>query len=1115
MSRRSEVRRIIRSRLETHVLEPLEQRCLATVAQGPEFLVNTWTVDVQATNPAAAISSDDEGNFVTVWESLNRESAGSYGIYGQRFMADGTPVGAEFLVSSTVLSDQRMPAVSMNAYGAFVVAWEGQVSLSPTYPGIYVQRYDAGGVALDTEIAVAGTLQLSANEAAVAMNASGAFIVVWEENGPEGRDIAARIFDADGSPMGEAFTVNQTTAGNQRQPQLVMVNAGYFAVTWNGNGIGDDAGVFARLFGPTGTPLTDEVLLNTTTTGTQSFSAIARDGNGEFIVVWSGNGTGDTAGVFARRMTPAGVPTASEFRISGTTTGTQQRPSVAFDPHGEYVVSWSGFGGPDTSGIYAREYWSNDIPKAAEYPLNTTTAGIQINASVASTGDNGYVVAWHGPGAGDTAGVFGRLLANSAPTISTTGWNVSYTEDGTPVVVDSALEVSDADSLIASATVQISLNFAPSEDSLVFIDQLGITGSWDPVTGILTLTGTAPSWDYQTALRSVAYLNSSQSPSAGVREIVFAVSDGSVGSTAPANGVTVTPVHDAPVVRPSGVTAAFVEDGGSVAVDPWLGVIDFDSAMLTGATVQITDNFVAAQDSLLFEDQLGITGSWNPVTGLLTLTGMASVADYQTALRSARYTNSSQDPVTLSRTVAFIVSDGIDLSSAALCTVGVMGMNEAPVVSMPPGGPVYLEDAPPVALHAGLGLSDADSATIVSATLALSQNYVPGEDSLAFTNQAGITGTWDAVAGALTLSGIATVSQYEAALRSVGYVNYSQNPSGLMRTVTISVSDGVDASEPVSQVVSVTPVNDAPGAVGSSGHATYTEGGAAVPVDSGVVLSDVDSAMLSSAVLRISGNFAPGEDSLVFDDQAGITGVWDASSGTLTLSGAASVAAYQGALRSVRYRNTSTDPSTTERIVTTVVMDDAGTVSATVSRSIEVEADSAPPPTKPPAPTPPCPSRPPCFYTRPAPPVVKPPCAPSVTLPCKPAGRSCKVPANLSKATMHCADVIVRIVGERLDAKRGGPACRVVVEVLKGSPKDAICTWISVRPSALTPEAARHERLVNDGKHPACQNRNLDNCAAVDERRGPSHAGERSTRAEEKGRCGAEDRGGSGRGRGR
>ena len=70
-----------------------------------------------------------------------------------------------------------------------------------------------------------------------------------------------------------------------------------------------------------------------------------------------------------------------------------------------------------------------------------------------------------------------------------------------------------------------------------------------------------------------------------------------------------------------------------------------DGGNLAGATVSISGGFRSGQDSLLFTNQGGIRGSWNGQTGVLTLSGSASIAAYQAALRSVVYANASDNPV--------------------------------------------------------------------------------------------------------------------------------------------------------------------------------------------------------------------------------------------------------------------------------------------------------------------------------------------------------------------------------------------------------------------------------------------------------------------------------------
>ena len=118
---------------------------------------------------------------------------------------------------------------------------------------------------------------------------------------------------------------------------------------------------------------------------------------------------------------------------------------------------------------------------------------------------------------------------NDAPLVSASAGSMAYVENAGSIVIDSGVRVADPDSLIAGATVAITTNFTASQDDLAFTDQLGLTGVYHDTNGVLTLSGTATVGAYQTALRSVTYVNVSDAPTALSRTIEFQVTDG-VGS---------------------------------------------------------------------------------------------------------------------------------------------------------------------------------------------------------------------------------------------------------------------------------------------------------------------------------------------------------------------------------------------------------------------------------------------------------------------------------------------------------------------------------------------------------------------------------------------------------
>ncbi|MCF6768601.1 Ig-like domain-containing protein, partial [Thiotrichales bacterium 19S11-10] len=103
---------------------------------------------------------------------------------------------------------------------------------------------------------------------------------------------------------------------------------------------------------------------------------------------------------------------------------------------------------------------------------------------------------------------------------------------------------------------------------------------------------------------------------------------------------------------------------------------------------------------------------------------------------------------------------------------------------------------------------DDDDTHIESAEVEISSNYVNGEDVLGFTNQSGITGSFNATTGILTLSGSATKLAYEIALASVTYENTSLTPSELTRTISFKVNDGDADSAAATVTVEVSGVDN-------------------------------------------------------------------------------------------------------------------------------------------------------------------------------------------------------------------------------------------------------------------------------------------------------------------
>jgi hypothetical protein len=100
-------------------------------------------------------------------------------------------------------------------------------------------------------------------------------------------------------------------------------------------------------------------------------------------------------------------------------------------------------------------------------------------------------------------------------------------------------------------------------------------------------------------------------------------------------------------------------------IAPTLTVSDADDTMLSGATVSVVER--EQLEALHYAEQLGITGTYNSGTGVLTLKGLASTASYQQALRSVGYSHNGPNP-SPRRTLGLRVRDAVGVESTAVFT---------------------------------------------------------------------------------------------------------------------------------------------------------------------------------------------------------------------------------------------------------------------------------------------------------------------------------------------------------------------------------------------------------------------------------------------------------------
>ena len=183
---------------------------------GDEVLVNTVTENSQIDS---SITGLNDGGYVITWTSRGQDSDGDdYGVYSQRFNADGTKAGGETLVNTITDEFQYQSSVAALTNGGYVVTWTSNHQLDEdTYMDLKImsQIFDANGDNLGSEIQVHTSISWIADGVNARVDSSvtglldGGYVVSWSSDaeGRTGDEIYLQKFTATGVKIGDQVQV--------------------------------------------------------------------------------------------------------------------------------------------------------------------------------------------------------------------------------------------------------------------------------------------------------------------------------------------------------------------------------------------------------------------------------------------------------------------------------------------------------------------------------------------------------------------------------------------------------------------------------------------------------------------------------------------------------------------------------------------------------------------------------------------------------------------------------------------------------------------------------------------------------------------------------------------
>jgi len=374
-------------------------------AQGDAFLVNTDTEGFQGDPSIAGIGSDD---FVIAW-------TGAEGIKAQLFSA-GAPVAADdgtFVVNTSVAGFQDQPAVTRLSNGGFVVVWSDLIDTGETgdhRTDIKAQIYDAAGAKVGGELTVNTTTTDADEMPRVTTGANGSFAVAWIHGSDEmtgGSYAALQKFDATGGKVGTEILTH--TNGFSFHPEIAVLESGRTVLTWQNV---DTDRIDGRIYLANGT-----LAASFHTEGVAQLvphDLVALKG-GSFALAYTEAG-GETA-IHIAQFDYRGNQVSETVVADAPGAGSDQvRPAIAALPDGGYVVTWQEY--DNETGTAARTIYAQVFSKAGpigaaievaqadvQLPAN---ASVAYNPSVAVLADGRFVIGW-----AHDQGTHGDWLMNS------------------------------------------------------------------------------------------------------------------------------------------------------------------------------------------------------------------------------------------------------------------------------------------------------------------------------------------------------------------------------------------------------------------------------------------------------------------------------------------------------------------------------------------------------------------------------------------------------------------------------------------------------------------------------------------------------------------------------
>lgn len=362
------------------------------VRQGNNQQANEETGRVSSADRFSSIAMDDSGNFVIAW--VDDRNTVYHDIYFQRYNASGVKQGDNQKANDDAGNTwQGSPAIAMRAdSGNFVMAWKSGTD-------IYFQRFNSSGLRQGNnqktnEVA----RQAWVNPLSISMNNSGNFVIAWTNHDNGDFDIYFQRYDLSGAMLGNNQRVNNDAESpRQYNPSVAMDDNGNIAIAWQGEKIGQRYryDLYLQRYDTIGGSRGNNQRVNDDAESAWiGFQSIAMAGSGNFAIVWADDRHGNSD-IYFQRYDLLGVRQGNNRPALDDTASARQRfPAIAMEASGNFVIAWVDGRNDDNYDIYFQRYDSSGGRRGSNQSVNEEAESGGQRPSIAVDGNGNFVIVW-------------------------------------------------------------------------------------------------------------------------------------------------------------------------------------------------------------------------------------------------------------------------------------------------------------------------------------------------------------------------------------------------------------------------------------------------------------------------------------------------------------------------------------------------------------------------------------------------------------------------------------------------------------------------------------------------------------------------------------------------